>query len=62
MSPISLLPTHNEGMQCYFPKDTAMKLKRILVPIDFSSGSDAALELATSLARDSGGTLILAHV
>jgi nucleotide-binding universal stress UspA family protein len=39
-----------------------MKLQRILVPIDFSSGSDAALDLATSLARDSGGTLILAHV
>ncbi|MFN0020203.1 MAG: universal stress protein [Pirellulaceae bacterium] len=39
-----------------------MKLRRILVPIDFSPGSEAALEMATSIARDSGGTLILAHV
>jgi nucleotide-binding universal stress UspA family protein len=39
-----------------------MKLRRILVPVDFSAGSDAALELATSLARDAGGSLILAHV
>lgn len=35
---------------------------RILVPIDFSPYSDAALSLATSLARDGGGTLVLAHV
>ena len=35
---------------------------RILVPIDFSPYSDAALALATSLARDGGGTLVLAHV
>ena len=39
-----------------------MKPQKILVPIDFSTGSDAALEMATSLARDSGGFLILAHV
>jgi len=38
-----------------------MKTLRILVPIDFSTGSDAALEMATSLARDSGGSLILVH-
>jgi nucleotide-binding universal stress UspA family protein len=35
---------------------------RILVPIDFSMYSDAALTLATSLARDGSGTLVLAHV
>ncbi len=35
---------------------------RILVPIDFSPYSEAALTLATSLARDGGGTLVLAHV
>ena len=35
---------------------------RILVPIDFSPYSDAALALATSLARDGDGTLVLAHV
>ncbi len=39
-----------------------MKPRRILVPIDFSAGSNVALEMATSLARDSGGSLILAHV
>lgn len=39
-----------------------MKPRRILVPIDFSAGSDAALEMATSLARDSGGSLVLVHV
>ena len=39
-----------------------MKPRRILVPIDFSAGSDAALEMATLLARDSGGSLVLAHV
>ena len=39
-----------------------MKPRRILVPVDFSSGSDAALEMATSLARDGGGSLILMHV
>jgi nucleotide-binding universal stress UspA family protein len=39
-----------------------MKALRILVPTDFSAGSEAALEMATSLARDSGGSLILAHI
>jgi hypothetical protein len=39
-----------------------MKARRILVPIDFSTDSDTALEMATSLARDCGGSLIIAHV
>jgi nucleotide-binding universal stress UspA family protein len=39
-----------------------MNAKKILVAIDFSSGSDAALELATSLARDSGARLLITHV
>jgi universal stress protein A len=39
-----------------------MKLKRILVPVDFSKFSDAALPFATSLARDSGAELIILHV
>ena len=39
-----------------------MKPLRILVPIDFSPGSDAAKETATALARDSYGSLIVAHV
>jgi nucleotide-binding universal stress UspA family protein len=39
-----------------------MKANKILVPIDFSTCSTAALELATNLARDSGATLLLVHV
>ena len=39
-----------------------MNVKKILVPVDFSSGSEAALDLATSLARDTGATLLLTHV
>ena len=39
-----------------------MKLHRILVPVDFSAGSEAALDMATSLARDNGAGLILVHV
>lgn len=39
-----------------------MNAKTILVPIDFSAGSDAALELATSLARDSGAKLLITFV
>jgi nucleotide-binding universal stress UspA family protein len=35
---------------------------RILVPTDFSPNSEVALGLATSLARDSGGEIVLAHV
>jgi nucleotide-binding universal stress UspA family protein len=36
--------------------------RRILCPTDFSDASDAALEVATALARDCGGKLIIAHV
>lgn len=39
-----------------------MNAKKILVPVDFSSGSEAALDLATSLARDSGAKLLIAYV
>lgn len=39
-----------------------MNIKKILVPVDFSSGSEAALNLATSLARDTGAKLLLMHV
>ena len=39
-----------------------MRAKKILFPTDFSHTGDAALEMATSLARDTGATLILAHV
>ena len=39
-----------------------MKARKILVPTDFSSYSQAALETATSLARDSGAELIVLHV
>lgn len=39
-----------------------MKAKKILFPTDFSACSHVALGLATSLARDSGATLLIVHV
>ncbi len=39
-----------------------MKAKKILFPTDFSERSEAALRHATSLARENGATLMIAHV
>jgi universal stress protein A len=39
-----------------------MKVKKILFPTDFSHCGDAALKMATSLARDSSATLLIVHV
>lgn len=39
-----------------------MNWKKILVPTDFSHLSDQAVGIATALARESGGTVILLHV
>jgi nucleotide-binding universal stress UspA family protein len=39
-----------------------MKATKILFPTDFSHTGDAALSLATILARDTGATLIIVHV
>ncbi|HEV7279281.1 MAG TPA: universal stress protein [Pirellulaceae bacterium] len=39
-----------------------MNWKKILVPTDFSHLSDQAVGIAASLARESGGKLILLHV
>ena len=39
-----------------------MKANRIIFPTDFSHCGDAALKMATSLARDSGATLLIVHV
>jgi nucleotide-binding universal stress UspA family protein len=39
-----------------------MKADKILVPVDFSECSDAALDWATVLARDTGATLLIVHV
>ncbi|MCI0361795.1 MAG: universal stress protein [Planctomycetaceae bacterium] len=39
-----------------------MKVEKILYPTDFSEAGQHALPLATSLARDMGATLIIAHV
>ncbi|MBI1248603.1 universal stress protein [bacterium] len=39
-----------------------MNFQRILFPTDFSHCGDAALHLATALARDSGGKIIIVHV
>lgn len=38
-----------------------MNAKKIIFPTDFSHCSDAALEYATSLARESDGTLLIVH-
>ena len=39
-----------------------MKASKILFPTDFSHTGDAALALATSLARDTGAALLIVHV
>ncbi|MDX1947931.1 MAG: universal stress protein [Pirellulaceae bacterium] len=39
-----------------------MNLQRILFPTDLSDTDYHALEMATALARDSGGTLVVIHV
>lgn len=39
-----------------------MNLKKILVPVDFSTGDETVLKLATALARDSQARLVIAHV
>lgn len=39
-----------------------MNYKKILFATDFSPASESALKYATSLARDSGALLIIAHV
>jgi universal stress protein A len=39
-----------------------MAERKILFPTDFSHTSDAALELAASLARERGATLLIVHV
>lgn len=38
-----------------------MKANKILVPTDFSHTGDAALEMATALARDTGAILLIVH-
>jgi universal stress protein A len=39
-----------------------MNIKRILFPTDFSHTGDAALRFATTLAKESGGSLLIVHV
>ncbi len=39
-----------------------MSERKILFPTDFSHTGDAALDLATSLARERGATLLIVHV
>jgi nucleotide-binding universal stress UspA family protein len=39
-----------------------MNERKILFPTDFSHTGDAALELATTLARERGATLLIVHV
>lgn len=40
----------------------AMKMRKILFPTDFSPSSEAALEVASALANDSGAALLIVHV
>ena len=42
--------------------DKLMSLKKILVATDYSAASKEALRVASSLARDSGATLLICHV
>jgi universal stress protein A len=39
-----------------------MNVRKILFPTDFSHCGDAALKMATALARDSGAKLVIVHV
>jgi len=39
-----------------------MKAKRIVCPVDFSESSDAALDLASKLARENGAKIFIVHV
>lgn len=39
-----------------------MNAKKILCPVDFSTNDEAALATATSLARDTGATVLILHV
>ncbi|WP_425614133.1 universal stress protein [Anatilimnocola sp. NA78] len=39
-----------------------MQAKKILLPVDFSTAGQAALNMATMLARDGGGTIVILHV
>jgi len=39
-----------------------MNARKILCPTDFSTAGQTALEMATSLARDRGASLVIAHV
>lgn len=39
-----------------------MNTRKILYPTDFSTTGKTALEMATSLARDTGATLVIVHV
>ena len=39
-----------------------MNAKKIIFPTDFSHCGDAALDYATALARESGGTILIVHV
>jgi len=39
-----------------------MQAKKILLPVDFSTAGEAALKMATMLARDGDGTIVILHV
>ena len=50
------------GIQVGLKKSRSLKLRTILVPVDFSEYSRAALDYAVKVARDSGASLVILHV
>ena len=61
--PVLVVPQHIHNWSgAAQPTATGFRLRRILVPTDFSECSNAGLNYATSLARDLGAQLRLVHV
>jgi nucleotide-binding universal stress UspA family protein len=56
------IATGEEGNNGKSPGSDQMNIRKIVVPVDFSGANDAALKLATALARDGGGSLLILHV
>src|ERR1700722_20203803 len=44
------------------PRTSGLRFRRILVPIDFSTGSARSLRYAVEMARSGGADLLLVHV
>jgi universal stress protein A len=55
-------PTSNPDRAARLGRTPSLKQRTILVPVDFSDHSRAALNYAVTLARDFGGSLMILHV